>query len=226
MWWISAWIPRKCARNIEILYVMKWYVRIWNVCPNSNNWWPVYEWRRAAKRDFELCFCFFGGNIFLSWSKNYKHRTTFKLPYKRGGNFKSDTKLSQASNARFTKQRNQALQLFVYFPFCKIHATAYSLLFILFVDQGAFDLLQSYFLPILKIRCYFNALMIERKEVVFQVRRYDQFLSFASENLFSRKFRRFFSKLKFKENVFEATFVGIFVWVRTYIHSHVTGFIL
>ena len=66
--------------------------------------------------------------------------------------------------------------------------------------------------------------MIERKEVVFQVQRYDQFLSFASENLFSRKFGRFFLKLKFKENVFEATFVGIFVWVRTYIH--VTGFIL
>ena len=65
--------------------------------------------------------------------------------------------------------------------------------------------------------------MIERKEVVFQVRRYDQFLSFASENLFSRKVRRFF-KLKFKENVFEATFVGIFVWVGTYVH--VIGFIL
>ena len=176
------------------------------------------------KRDFELCFCFLGGTFFFLEAKTINVERLLSYP-------KKGEKILKAirSFCRHQKRvlQNNAIKLFSYlfiFPFCKIHATAYSLLFILFVDQGAFDLLQSYFLPILKIGCYFNALMIERKEVVFQVRRYGQFLSFASENLFSRKFPRFFSKLKFKENVFEATFVGIFVWVGTYIH--VIGFIL
>ena len=116
MWWISAWIPRKQGINIEIFYIMKWYVWIWRVCPISNNWWPVYEWRRAVKRDFELCVSVFLGEHFsFLQAKTINIERLLSYPEKRGENFKSHTKLSQASKARFTKQRNQALQLFVYF---------------------------------------------------------------------------------------------------------------
>ena len=131
------------TRNIEILCITKWYVRIWSACPKlgprlvNNCWWPVYEWRRAVKRDFALRFCFFGVRFFLSGSKNSIHRTTFKLPRKDGEqilkaiwSFRRDQKCVL---------RNNAIKLFSYlfnFPFCKVHATAYSLLFILFEDQG------------------------------------------------------------------------------------------
>ena len=141
---------------------------------------------------FQIVFLFFGGTFFFLETKTINIERLLSYP-KKGENILKAIRSFRRHQKRILQ--NNAIKLFSYlfiFPFCKIHATAYSLLFILFVDQEAFDLLQSYFLHILKIGCYFNALMIERKEFVFQVRRYDQFLSFASENLFSRKFRRFF----------------------------------
>ena len=148
----SAWIPRKRARNIEILYIMKWYVRIWSVCPNSNKWWPVYEWRRAVKRDFKLCFCFFGGTFFFLEAKTVNIERLLSYP-KKGENILKAIRSFRRHQKRVLQ--NNAIKLFSYlfiFPFCKIHASAYSLLFILFVDQGAFDLLQSYFFTHLENR--------------------------------------------------------------------------
>ena len=100
-----------------------------------NNWWPVYEWRRAVKRDFELCVCIFLEHFSFLEAKTVYIERLLSYPGKRWANFKSYAKFSLASKERFTIQRNQALQLFVYFSFCRIHVTASSHLLIPFEDH-------------------------------------------------------------------------------------------
>ena len=103
------------------------------------------------KRDFEFCVSVFWGEHFsFLQAKTGNIERLLSYPEKRGENFKSDTKLSQASKARFKKQCNQALHLFFLFvkytPPRTLSCSYYSKI------RYAFDLLQSYFLPNLKNR--------------------------------------------------------------------------
>lgn len=89
--------------------------------PGYQDWWiigyscmnDVVPWNA-----FALSFCLFLGTFFLSENKNYKHRTTFKVPRNEVSKFwKRHDVFADIKSAFYDIQRKQALSVIcLFFP--------------------------------------------------------------------------------------------------------------